>query len=138
MIASSWLFLAMTFLFGCSRTERVIGRYAAIGYNNTHDTIILNTTGVYVRKVYDVNNKLCLDMRGRWEYNNDLLVMSSFFLNLDRDITRFPALLADTSMRMEVSVEHRDGKVRFCTGYIEGKNCYEKCRVSSCQALFLH
>ena len=121
------LLLVLLNLSGCSpNKENIIGKYAAVGYVNTSDTIMVNKAGIYERKIYDKNKKLALQMQGKWEYDNGLLVMTPFFLNLDRDIVLYPEILSDTSMRMEVLVEKTLKGTRFCTGYLENEYCYKK------------
>lgn len=122
------LFLVITFfILGCSIGDKEIaGIYAAIGYNNTKDTIVLCNDGIYERKVYDNNNRLVLKTEGKWSYKDGLITMRSFFLNLDRDVSEYPELLKDTTMRMQVLVEKEGGVIKFCTGYLNNENCYGK------------
>ncbi len=114
-------------LVSCSlKRSDIVGMYSAVSYLNTYDTILIKKGGDYERKVYDKSKNLALKMNGKWEYENGALVMHSFFLNLDRDIVAFPELLADTSMSMEVQIERNGGQFKFCTGYLNNQNCYQK------------
>ncbi len=122
----SLLFLCI--LIGCKESpqESYMGTYAAVSYTNTKDTIYILSQDVYVRKVYDRNGQLALNMKSSWEVTSDGINFHSFFLNLDRDIIQYPELLFDTVMDMNVSVKKNILKIRFCTGYLENQNCYVK------------
>ncbi len=106
--------------------NEIIGKYAAVGYVNTYDTIIIFPKGVFEQRVYDKkSNDLALQFKGEWEYENGELTMYPFFFDFDRDIVLYPELLKDT-MSMSVIVEKRLGDISFCTGYYENENCLEK------------
>lgn len=114
-------------LLSCTPSNKqLVGAYASVGYVNTYDTIILKPEQQYERFVYDKNNKLSLHMKGRWTYDDGLLTMHSFFLNLDRDIVAHPELLTDTVMSMEAKIETKNLKLRFCTGYGDNEYCYQQ------------
>jgi len=124
----SIFFFVVVFAIACKKNARetYVGTYAAINYINTTDTIYVLSNNVYARKVYDKEGRLVLNMKSSLEMNGDEIVFHSFFLNLDRDIIQYPELLSDTVMEMNVSVERSFLKVQFCTGYLEGENCYSK------------
>lgn len=114
-------------LLNCTPSDQQLpGTYAAVGYINTYDTIILKPGQLYERFVYDKSNKLSLHMNGRWNYNDGMLTMHSFFLNVDRDIIAYPELLTDTVMSMEARIETKKSKLRFCTGYEDNEYCYQQ------------
>jgi hypothetical protein len=118
------------FFSSCSNryTEKELcGMYVPVGYKNTFDSIQLKPQGVYHRKVCDKNNKLVLDMNGKWSLErNNIIHFDSYFFNLDRDVTKFPELLQDTSGGGGGSIETRKGVLGFCVGYHENENCYKK------------
>ena len=122
MVTGVWGFV------GCSVSEdEIVGSYAAVGYVNCVDTIVLSQGGSYERKVYAANGNPLLRMRGRWELvDRARVTFHSFFFNLDRDLLKFPELLTDTTGGMSVIVERRNGSFGFCTGYLEGENCYSR------------
>lgn len=107
--------------------KELYGSYAAVGYINTYDTIELKPQDIYHRKVYDKNNKLVFEMDGKWGLQgSNILHFNSYFLNLDRDVSKFPELLTDTSMTVSTYFETRKGVIGFCTGYGIDSNCYRK------------
>ena len=122
--------IAILFITSCdnSYTEKELyGSYTPVGYKNTFDTIELKPQNIYHRKVYDKNNKLVLEMNGKWIMKStDKVQFSDFFFNLDRDVSKFPELLTDTDMSVETFFETRKGVIGFCTGYYQDSNCYRK------------
>lgn len=111
-----------------SYTEKELcGTYVPIDYKNTFDTIQLKHQSIYHRKVYDKNKKLVLEMNGTWSLEKNTIVhFDPYFLNLDRDISKFPELLQDTSGGGGGLIEIRKGVIEFCVGYHENENCYKK------------
>ncbi len=107
--------------------KELYGNYAAINYKNTFDTIQLKPQGIYHRRVFNKNTKLALEMDGRWSLEkNTVIHFGSYFLNLDRDIIKFPELLKDTLGGGGGLLETRSRTIRFCVGYYQGENCYQK------------
>lgn len=124
--------ILLLWLLFCSCDEHftekeLYGYYAPVGYKNNFDTIELKPKGVYYRKVYDKNNKLLLDTKGRWQFeNNHSLKIDSFYLNLDNDLVRFPYLIKDIDMGITTYFDLKNGVIQFCVGYHQGENCYQK------------
>lgn len=109
------------------KENELYGFYAPVGYKNNFDTIELKPKGVYHRKVYDKNNKLVLEMNGRWKFeNNHIVHFEPFYLNLDDDLIKFPNVTKDTSGGWRGSFKTHKGKIQFCVGYHQGENCYCK------------
>ena len=124
---SLWgLFVTVLLLVACQVTEKeALGAYVAQGYVNTIDTIYLKPGGVYERRVYASNGSSALRKRNRWELRSDgELVLHAFFLNLDRDLTRFPELTADPGYQINTYFKRSSGVLMFCTGDQGNKNCY--------------
>lgn len=123
------LFVCILFFSSCaSYTEKELyGTYVPINYKNTTDTILLEPKGIYQRKVYDKNKNLALQMKEKWNLEkNTVIRFDSYFLNLDRDITKFPELLKDTLSGGGGLVESHNDTIRFCVGYYQNQNCYQK------------
>lgn len=109
------------------KEKELYGNYAPINYKNTFDTIQLKPQGVYHRRVFDSNNKLVLKMDGKWSLEkNTIIHFNSYFLNLDRDVAKFPELLQDTSGGGGGLLGTHNGTIQFCVGYYETDNCYRK------------
>jgi hypothetical protein len=128
------MFLLLTACDEHFEEKELYGYYAPTLYNNTFDTIQLKPDSVYHRKVYDKNNKLVLDMEGKWEFKDrHRIVFDGFFLNLDRDLVKFPDLVKDTDMAMDTYFETRKGVIGFCVGYFAeiDTNCYRKIKKST-------
>lgn len=107
--------------------NNLYGSYIPINYKNTYDTICIKPQKLYNRKVYDKNNNLVLNMQGRWELGeNGTIRFHSFFLNLDRDVSKYPELLKDTLSDGGGWISKKDGIIQFCVGYNTGENCYKK------------
>jgi len=124
------LFACVLLFSSCdnSYTEKELyGSYVPINYKNTTDTIVLRPGEIYQRKVYDKNKNLVLEMDGKWRLEKSTIIhFDSYFLNLDRDIAKFPELLQDTSGGGGGTIETRNGAIQFCVGYHENENCYQK------------
>jgi len=109
------------------KESQVYGYYTPLGYRNTFDTIHLMSNSVYHRKVYDQNNKLVLEMDGRWNLERASSVhFVPFYLNLDDDLVQFPHSVDDTSGGWGGSLKTINGKIRFCVGHYVDSNCYQK------------
>jgi len=118
------------FIISCDEhfnTNELYGTYASVNYKNTYDTIKLKRNSLYHRNVRDKNNKLVLEMDGKWEIEKDGIIrFHSFFFNLDKDIIKFPQLLSDTLNDGGGWIETKSGNIQFCVGYQIGENCYRK------------
>jgi hypothetical protein len=107
----------------------VVGTYVALDYVNCIDTIRVLPSGLYERRVYASDRSLALGMQGKWtldEVGDGQITFYSFFLNLDRDLLKYPELVSDTALKLSVELESLGGSVGFCTGYYDGKNCYRR------------
>jgi len=128
----SYILILLLLLTACDEhfeRDELYGYYAPALYNNTFDTIQLRPDSMYHRKLYDKNNKLVLEINGKWWIErNNIIRFNSFFLNLDRDVTKFPNLLEDTSSNGGGMLETRNGVIGFCVGYFAkiDTNCYRK------------
>ena len=107
--------------------KEVYGSYTPIDYKNNFDTLRLEPNGIYYRKVHDKNNRLVLEMNGKWAFeNNHNITLNHYYLNLDKDLVKFAEVPIDTALRMTTYLETNNGVTQFCVGYYEGKNCYQK------------
>ena len=113
--------------------QEILGTYTAVHYKNCFDTIQIKNNGIYHRKVYDVKKHLVLDMNGKWKFYNNKksqIQFHSFFLNLDRNLVKFPELVEDTLGGGSFNIERNKGKIEFCVGYysedLPNQNCYKK------------
>lgn len=132
----SFLLFFMLLICSCVNNfseEDIIGTYTPIGYKNCYDTIQIKKTGIYHRKVYDKKKKLLLEMDGKWSFSNGdkgTIQFKSFFLNLDRDLTRYPELVQDTLGGGAFLLDNKNGRIEFCTGYfsatLSNQNCFQK------------
>ena len=128
------LILLLLTVYACMRNfneKEMIGTYSPLDYKNTYDTIQLNDHNIYRRKVYDINKKLVLDTKGIWSIDEDIIVFKSpFFLNLDRDLEKFPELLQDTISNGVGYIYLYNGTIKFCVGHasasLPNQNCYRK------------
>lgn len=130
------IFFCSGLLIGCTTsftTEETIGTYTPVGYRYTFDTIQLKSDGIYHRKIYDKTKKLVMEMDGQWSFydtDNNAIQFRSYFLNLDRDLTRFPELLEDTTGGWVGDLQNNAGTIEFCVGYFSAdlpdQNCYRK------------
>ena len=104
--------------------EEVVGTYVAQDLENTIDTVFLENNGVYRRRVYTAEGHLALNTQGRWDLEaGGGLILDNFFLNLDRDLTRFPELTLD-GMQINTPFERSSGVWKFCAGDYVGEGCY--------------
>jgi hypothetical protein len=107
--------------------RQLYGIYAPVNYINTYDTLELSPKNIYHRKVYNQKNKLVLKMDGKWVMKTrNEIQFYSYFLNLDRNLSKFPELLKDTDMNITTYFQISKGIISFCVGYAEDKNCYQK------------
>lgn len=127
--------LIILFCFSCVDTfdeKEIIGIYTPIDYKHTFDTIQLDEKGVYYRKVYDKDKKLLLNLKSNYELRNggSKIYFNSYFLNLDRDLVKFPELVNDTLGGAELNLERKNHTIKFCTGHFSAslpdQNCYQK------------
>lgn len=118
--------------FSCEDTfkqEQVIGKYVPIGYKNTFDTIWIKADSMYLRKVYDRNNRLVLSTTQKYIFlNNNIIDFYFFFENSDRDLIQFPELLKDTLGGEQCRLEKHKSYIRFCVGLASQLHeyCYKK------------
>jgi hypothetical protein len=122
-------------IFSCTKSfveKDVVGVYTPVEYKNCYDTIQLLQGGVYFRKVYDTNKKILLNIKSKYELRNEgsQIFFHSYFLNLDRDLVKFPELVNDTLGVALLNLEKNKGKIGFCTGYysasLPNQNCFQK------------
>lgn len=108
--------------------KEVYGYYMPFAYKNNFDTIQLQPHGVYHRKVYDINKKLLLEMKGKWKLEKKhRIILNGFYLNLDDDLVKFPHLVNDTAMSVNTYFETHSGTIQFCgMGHYPDDNCYRK------------
>jgi hypothetical protein len=127
-----WLICLSTFTFVSScflpyKKNEIVGTYVPINYTKNLDTIVLRVDNTYQRKVYDLTGRLLLSMVGQWTFDGHQgIEFTSFYLNLDDDLTSFPELASDTTLAMKTPLETENGKFQFCIGYYLGKNCYQR------------
>jgi len=111
------------------RESEVVGVFALAGAVNTFDTLYLKPGGVYERLVYNLKRERVLRYKGKWEYYPDRIILHSWFLNLDRDLVKFPELAADTGLVVSTGFDvFSIDTVTFCTGYLPDEHCYKRVR----------
>lgn len=124
------LFIVLLFSSCIEHVEEneVYGYYTPVGYKNNFDTLQLQPQGVYHRKVYDKNKKLLLEMNGKWRLeNNNRILLSGFYFNLDDDLITFPDNVQDTTGEVNTYFETYAGEIQFCgVGHHPDENCYRK------------
>ena len=81
--------------------------------------------------IININKKLVLETNGIWSVDEDVIVFKSpFFLNLDRDLEKFPELLHDTISNGVGYIYLYNGTIKFCVGLssasLPSQNCYRK------------
>jgi len=119
--------MLLTSCDGFFTEKEVYGAYSPVDYKNNFDTIQLMPHNIYRRKVYDKNKKLLLDMKGKWELENNINVhFEPFYLNLDDDLVEFPNKVSDTTGGWGGRLEIHKRIVHFCVGYDVSSNCYRK------------
>jgi hypothetical protein len=125
-----FLILLIPVLASCKRYEahELYGIYTPDNYVNSFDTVELKSGNVYVRKIYNKDDKLVLQTTGRWELKNGAhILFADFYLNLDQDLKMFPELINEkAAYDMDVVIEKAGGQLGFCTGYYINTNCYHK------------
>jgi hypothetical protein len=130
IIIMKFLILSSIVLFSCIKEQDLKGTYVPVNYKNNFDTIRLEDDGIYSRKVYDINGKLLLKMKGRWEHKNDIINFRPFFLNLDYDLVKFPEVIQDTLGGWSGNLHKNNGNLEFCVGHLSAslpnQNCYRK------------
>jgi hypothetical protein len=123
------LFILFCFIFFYEdyKESDFYGYYSPIGYVNNFDTIQLKPNNLYQRRVYDKNKKLIRVMKGTWFLKkNNSIMFNYFYQNLDDDLVRFPELTLDTNMCLTTYFKIYKGEIKFCIGYHEGQNCFQK------------
>lgn len=106
--------------------DNLIGKYANLSNTNTYDTILLLKGGRYERHIYDKSNNFIKKFEGSWTFNSERkIVFADFFMNLDRDLVKFPELLNEPYGHFETSIDRNSQGLYFCTGY-EDDYCYQK------------
>lgn len=119
-------------LISCSySTREMIGTYAPMDYKNTYDTIQLAEDSIYYRRVYDINKKLVLKMKGKWKVDHDIVEFEPpYFWNIDRDLVKFPELLNDTIGNGIGYIWKQSWTIQFCVGAdaadLPDQGCYLK------------
>lgn len=131
MKAKGILFLIGILFISCNYTENeLIGIYTPKDYKKTFDTIQLEKNNVYYRKVYDVDKKLVLEMKGKWTLDNNFVKFKSFYLNLDDDLVTFPESAQDTTGGWGGDLAKSKGIIEFCVGHLSAslpdQSCYKK------------
>jgi hypothetical protein len=112
--------------------KELYGFYSPIDYKNTYDTIQLKPNGVLQRRVYDRNRTLVLNQSGKWQLDgNTIIKFRTFFVNLDRDVAKFPELLADTLGGWGAKLKKKQHGLKFCVGHDINENCYQKIKKTS-------
>lgn len=125
------ILLISIFFISCSfNEEELIGRYTPVNYINSFDTIELKANNIYFRKVYDVHNKLLLEMDGEWRLDGDYIKFNPFYLNFDDDLLSFPESVQDTTGGWGGYIGQQNGLIEFCVGHLSAslpdQNCYRK------------
>lgn len=127
-----YFFLILNIIFFVSCVERfeeneIYGKYSPIGYKNTYDTIEIKANGIYYRKIYNNEKSLVQNINSKWRIENkNQIQFDAFFINLDRDISKFPDLLNDTLNNWGAILETTNNKINFCIGFFDKENCYQK------------
>lgn len=116
--------------FSCIKEKDLTGTYVPVNYKNNFDTINLEDNGIYSRKVYDINGKLLLKMKGNWEHSQNTIRLEYFYLNLDDDLVKYPEVVKDTMANWGGYLDNNNGNIEFCVGYLSAslpnQNCYRK------------
>lgn len=108
--------------------EEILGTYIAEGYTHSFDTIVLQQNNRYHRKVYNVEKELLLDMEATYEFDgNNRIDLSSFYVNLDDNLIKFPNQVSDTTSLTSIILKEHNGKIVFCLGSIFGKSEFDYC-----------
>lgn len=120
-------FISILSLLNYKYSEKdVIGIYTTYELENTKDTFIFKEKGIYNRKIYNKENKLLKNYLGDWKISNQRkILIDNFFLNLDRNLDKYPELLNDTMSEIITPIFRKDGKISFCTGYSDDF-CFSK------------
>ena len=108
--------------------KEVCGYYTPVNYKNNFDTIQFLPNSKYLRRVYDINKKLVLEMKGNWKLTEQKskIQIDGFYLNLDDDLVKFPELSKDTNMMVISVLETNMEIIQFCAGHYPNQNCYQK------------
>ena len=99
------IIVVLTMCSSYQSEDSLIGKYANLSNSNTYDTILLRKEGRYERHIHDKSNNFIKFFEGRWSFNGEgKIVFTDFFMNLDRDLVKFPELLNDTYGHFEISI----------------------------------
>jgi hypothetical protein len=108
--------------------EEVLGTYTAEEYTHSFDTIVLQRNNRYHRKVYNIEKELLLDMEATYEFDgNNRIDLSSFYVNLDDNLIKFPNQVSDTTSLTSIILKEHNGTIAFCLGSIFGKREFDYC-----------
>ena len=121
----------ITFLISCDdyfEEKEIYGIYTPIDYKNNYDTLQLKPNGLYSRKVYDKNNRLMLEMNGKWGLvgSNSQINFNNFYLNLDHDLLEYPEQVNDTLWAIVSVLDIKNKTIHFCIGMEIDSCCYQK------------
>lgn len=126
------LLLLLTSCLNSFKKEEVLGIYSPVDYKNCFDTIQIIENGTYFRKVYDIQKKIVLDMKGEWRFydeNKRQFVFSSYYFNFDDDLIKFPESIKNRGSYV-VNIERNNGRIEFCVGIysadLPNQQCYQK------------
>lgn len=127
IVASLLIIIFMLTMCSSYQSEdNLIGKYASLSNTNTYDTISLLRERRYERHIYGKSNNFIKKFEGSWSFNSEgKIVFADFFMNLDRDLVKFPELLNETYGHFEISINKNSQGLYFCTGY-EDDYCYQK------------
>lgn len=120
--------ILLPFLFSCQNISDndIYGKYSPISYQNTYDTLTIHRDGLYTRIIYDKTGKKLLNYNSKYKLNGLSIKFSDFYLNLDKDLIKFPEDVKDTDMTYTTNFENKDKNIILCFGYHNGENCYKK------------
>jgi len=114
---------------GCMRYTKsdAIGKYTAVDYKNSRDTITLFENNSYHRVIYDSFGKKLLDYTNHWSMEEPSNInFHRFIFNYDSDYNKYPELLEDTLGGGTVVIEKVNDGIGFCTGHDLWTYCYKK------------
>lgn len=124
-LVSLWIILS-----SCTdhfQEKELYGYYSPVNYINTYDTFQLKPLGMWQRKIYDSNKKLLLNNEGKWKIERSgKVTINNFILNYDVDLVKFPETVEDSGYALTPSFEIESGAIQFCSGHLQGENCYRK------------
>jgi hypothetical protein len=122
--------LIFFFIYSCQNSiseSELIGNYTPINYEKCFDTISIAGNNTYYRVIYDNKKQLIYKTKGKWFFKSkNKIEFNYFFLNLDRDLNKYPELLNDTMGSFQVLIDLKENSPILCFGYFDGENCYFK------------